>query len=229
MHSGFSNKPKILRGAFVEFRPVEPLIVGFQFNPEQLTRSRSLSFSVPNRSDARSLRDFHKCQTDLGYIQRHQQVDIAEETIGFDIRLDATDKLDRGDPIAEQHGIAPQLATLELMMQPRGETHFGSTLDAVLGSIKAFSHARSENPPMILFIWGRKRILPVNLNSMSIAESEFSTELDPIRATVAVELTVIEGKNPPFIYSKLITEKRSQASRAERASVMDIANLVIPG
>jgi hypothetical protein len=28
--------------------------------------------------------------------------------MSFDIRLDATDKLNDGDPIAEQHGIAPQ-------------------------------------------------------------------------------------------------------------------------
>ena len=48
MTDGFPNKPKILRGAFVEFGlSVPPLIVVFQFNPVQLTRSHSLTFAFP--------------------------------------------------------------------------------------------------------------------------------------------------------------------------------------
>ena len=42
--------------------------------------------------------------------------------------------------------------------------------------------AGTEKPPMILFIWGRKRVLPVNIDSMSITETEFSADLHPIRA-----------------------------------------------
>jgi len=49
MSDGFPNKPKILRGAFVEFGlSLPPLVVVFQFNPLQLTRNRSLTFAVPN-------------------------------------------------------------------------------------------------------------------------------------------------------------------------------------
>src|SRR6266851_9690294 len=49
MPDGFPNKPKILRGAFVEYGlSIPPLFVVFQFNPVQLTRNRSLSFSPPN-------------------------------------------------------------------------------------------------------------------------------------------------------------------------------------
>jgi hypothetical protein len=44
MPGGFTNKPKILRGAFVEFGPsVPPLVVPFQFNPEELARNRRLT------------------------------------------------------------------------------------------------------------------------------------------------------------------------------------------
>ncbi len=43
---GFTNKPKILRGAFVEYGlSIPPLFVVFKFNPEQLTRIRSLTIS----------------------------------------------------------------------------------------------------------------------------------------------------------------------------------------
>jgi hypothetical protein len=49
MPSGFPNKPKILRGAFVEYGlSLPPLVVVFQFNPLQLTRNRSLTYSEPN-------------------------------------------------------------------------------------------------------------------------------------------------------------------------------------
>ncbi len=45
--SGFSNKPRIRRGAFVEYGlSVPPLFVVFQFNPEQLTRNRSLTYAA---------------------------------------------------------------------------------------------------------------------------------------------------------------------------------------
>ena len=38
MPGGFKNKPKILRGAFVEFGlSIPPLFVVFQFNPVHLT------------------------------------------------------------------------------------------------------------------------------------------------------------------------------------------------
>src|SRR4051812_7181854 len=127
MPDGFPNKPKILRGAFVEFGlSLPPLFVVFQFNPVQLTRNRSLTFSAPTGDQtagrATSLRDFHKRFDDLTDLQKAQQVIVQEETIGLEIRLDASDKLDEGDTITEQFGISPQLSTLELMVHPKEES-----------------------------------------------------------------------------------------------------------
>ena len=49
MSSGFPGRPKILKGAFIEYGiSIPPLWVAFQFNPEQLTRSRNVSYSAPN-------------------------------------------------------------------------------------------------------------------------------------------------------------------------------------
>ena len=78
----------------------------------------------------------------------------------------------------------------------------------------------------MLFIFGRKRVLPVNINSLNITETEFSTDLNPIRATVAVNLTVIEGKNVPYSYSKAMTEAMSVLNLA---NLTDVANVVLPG
>ncbi|CAM5688333.1 hypothetical protein [Streptomyces afghaniensis 772] [Streptomyces afghaniensis] len=239
MSDGFPNKPKILRGAFVEFGlSLPPLVVVFQYNPVQLTRSRSLAFSFPGgpgdsqeggssgAGSRRDLRQYHSRFDDLMLLQKQQQVTVQEQGIGFDIRLDATDRLDDGDTITEQFGIAPQLATLEQMVHPKSESLLGAAVDVLLGKPKGFSFARSPNPPMILFIFGRKRVLPVNINSMNITETEFSTDLNPLRATVAVNLTVIEGKSVPYLYSKAMSEVMSVLNLA---NITDIANVVVPG
>ena len=78
----------------------------------------------------------------------------------------------------------------------------------------------------MLFIFGRKRVLPVNINSMNITETEFSTDLNPIRATVAVNLTVIEGKSVPYMYSKALKEAMSVLNLA---NIAEIANVMVPG
>ncbi len=256
--SGFPNRPKILKGAFVEYGlSLPPLFVVFQFNPEQLTRSRTLSFGapgdeflcpqpsalagaageqegcVPTITRGQSLRQFHQGGTDGGgptdllYIQEHQMVSVQEETISFEIRLDATDDLNNDNPITKKVGLYPKLATLELMVHPKGESLLGGLVDDLLGlGSEGFSFTKKANPPINLFIWGRQRVLPVNIGSLSITETEFNTNLDPIRATASVTLSVIEGKNIPYTASKAIKEAMSVLNLA---NIADIANVVIPG
>jgi hypothetical protein len=227
MSDGFPNKPKILRGAFVEFGlSLPPLLVVFQFNPLQLSRNRTLSFAVPNESSANSLREFHAETSSLRELQDKQLVTVSEQTIGFELRLDATDRLDERDGITEQFGIAPQIATLELMVHPKSESLVGGVVDALLGEPAGFSFTRSKNPPLVLFVFGRKRVLPVNITSMNITETEFSPDLNPVRATVAVNLTVIEGESVPYLYTKAMTEAMSALNLA---NIADAANVVIPG
>jgi hypothetical protein len=239
MTDGFPNKPKILRGAFVEFGlSVPPLIVVFQFNPEQLVRSRALTFAMPGvpgptppgeapaAVPSRSLRQARAQFDNLLELQRQQLVSVQDQTIAFDIRLDATDKLDARDGITQQFGIAPQISTLEQMVAPKDESLLGGAISALLGKAKGFSFERNPNPPMILFVFGRKRVLPVNINTMNISETEFSADLNPIRATVSVNLTVIEGKNVPYQYSKAMVEAMSVLNLANAAAA---ANVVLPG
>jgi hypothetical protein len=244
MSDGFPNKPKILRGAFVEFGlSLPPLVVVFQYNPLQLTRNRSLTFAVPNPPPAppapapgstavatttptRTLRQFHSQVSDLLDLQKQQLVTVQEQSISFDIRLDATDKLNDGDTITEQFGISPKIATLEQMVTPKDESLLGAALGALLGSPGGFSFTRGANPPLVLFIFGRKRVLPVNINSLNITETEFSTDLNPIRATVAVSLTVIEGKSVPYMYSKAMNEAMSVLNLA---NIAEVANVMVPG
>ena len=225
--SGFRNKPKYLKGALVEFGlSLPPLFVVFQYNPEQLTRNKNLSFSAPSNYENGLVR-FHKDTDDLLEIQKCQEVNVEEESVSFEIKLDATDDLNDDDAITKEFGIAPQIATLELMVTPKDESLIGAAVSALLGgNNNAFSFTKGENPPMLLFIFGRKRVLPVNVNSMNITETHFSTVLNPIRATVSLNLTVIEGTNLAYGYSKVMKEVMSVLNLA---NIADIADVVIPG
>jgi hypothetical protein len=233
MPSGFSNQAKILRGAFVEFGiSLPPLIVVFQFNPLTITRTRTASVSQPETpgKNRASNEDFIKqISSDKLFkdLRNGQILNVKQQTLSFDIRLDATDKLNDGDTITEQFGIAPQLSTLELMMLPKSQSLLGGAVAALLGgSTNSFSFADdAKNPPVILFIWGRKKVMPVNITNMTIKEEEFSVDLNPIRATVTVSLEVIEGPNAPFLYTKALTEVMSLLNLA---NIGDIANTIVP-
>lgn len=237
MPDGFPNRPKIMRGAFLEYGFTPPLLtVPFQFNPLQLARSRSLSFAAPNErfldgdgavaERPQALRRLQLDEPDLLAIRDRQQVTVEPETISFEIRLDATDRLDEGDALAAEFGIGPQLAALELMVQPRGDRPLVAALNTLLGKAEGYSYTRATNPPLVLFIWGRRRILPVNITSMQITETEFGVNLSPTRATVAVSMAVIEGKNAPHSFSRTAQEALAALNLSRVASVADV---VIPG
>jgi hypothetical protein len=231
MADGFPNRPKILRGAFVEYPlglPPNPVV--FQFNPVEVTRSRSLRFEAPRGfrtgEPGNALRNFHLRHSDLEDVRDLQDVSVAEEAITFEIRLDASDDLSDGNEIAEQFGISPRLAALELMVQPAGENVVSKAVDAVLGSAGGFSFTNRSSPPLVLFIWGRKRVLPVNINALTITETEYSADLNPVRAIVAVQLTVIEGENPPMLYTGAMKEAMAAINLA---NIGEARNAVIPG
>ncbi|MEU6036011.1 hypothetical protein ABZ801_11435 [Actinomadura sp. NPDC047616] len=207
-----------------------PLMVVFQFNPVELSRSRSLRFAAPRgfqpggRGD--SLRRFHERHSDLTKLRDLQDVSVAEENIAFDIRLDASEGLNEGDPVAGRFGISPRLSTLELMVRPKGEGVIEQGLRALVGSPGGFSYTKRPNPPLVLFVWGRKRVVPVNINGLGIVETEYSADLSPVRATVSVSLTVIEGKSVPQMYTNAMKEAMSMVNLA---NIADAQNVMIPG
>jgi hypothetical protein len=239
--SGFSNQPKILRGAFVEYGlSLPPLFVVFQFNPLLITRTRTVGpSSDPDAVHAETLRQ--QALQNSSYISQvidkpgnlfadprgGQALVVKPETISFDVRLDATNKLNDGDAITEQFGVAPQLSTLELMVTPKNQSVLGGLATALLGgSAGSFAFLSTDkNPPIILFIWGRKKVLPVNITNMQIKEEEFSTDLNPTRATISVTLEVLEGPNLPFLYTKTLKEVMSALNLA---NIADIASTIVP-
>src|SRR5215470_13127461 len=100
--SGFTNQPKILKGAFVEFGiSLPPLVVVFQFNPLTITRSRTATPITPgSQRSSRSTQSAGLVNalvsggaSSLVKFRNGQTLNVQQEKIGFDIRLDATDAL----------------------------------------------------------------------------------------------------------------------------------------
>jgi len=165
-----------LKGAFVKLDAgllgFAPNIVIFQFNPETISRSPAQPVPATVTEGA-------------GVHNTNQRVAQPGETISFSLRLDATDQLAAADPDAAQFGVLPSLSAIELLLYPDPPP------SASLSSSGGDSH---KNPPdklsTVLFFWGEYRILPVNVTSLSIQETEYDQMLVPIRAEVSVTCTV---------------------------------------
>jgi hypothetical protein len=190
-------RPKLLRGAFVEYGlSLPPLWFTFQFNPETLTRGRTASYQAPE-ADGGTCRGSSEAETRSCLAQVH----VTTETIGLTLHLDATDDLNEGKALAQQFGIGPQLSVLELMIYPKTDQLLGLPIGNLLGGDDQFGAAQAKTIPILLFVWGRKRVLPVVMTSLQITEQEYFPDLNPKRAEVAVQLQVLEGFNPPYLYS----------------------------
>jgi hypothetical protein len=199
MPTGPANQPRLLKGALVDSNIVAlpPLVVPFQFNPESIARRRVTEVQTP--PTRRGLDESIAASEPL---EELQSTVTAPETISMDIRLDATDALERGDPVAGELGVLPVLSTLELMSTPRSETVLGG----LLGLSVEFGFGDRRATPALLFVWGRQRVYLVRLTGLDIQEVEYNPQLNPTRAIVGVTLEVISGANPFHTYTQTLRE-----------------------
>jgi hypothetical protein len=176
----------LLRGALIEYGtsligPI-PNVVIFQFNPESLSRT----LQIPARPTGATRRE----TTQAG--------EKTFEKITFKAHFSAANMLDEGKVLAELFGIGPQLAALEKMVLPSAKIAglIGAAIDAIGGALGGGGGDAPAQPipretyPRILFIWGLTRVLPVTIDSMRIAELEYDSMLNPLRAEVDLTLSV---------------------------------------
>lgn len=198
----FPIRPKLLRGAFIEYGlSLPPLAFAFQFNPETLSRGRTATFTPRGAGAAGT--EGGGCREGSEQMDRScmAQVSVSEENISLTLQLDATEDLDSGDFFTKQFGVGPQLSVLELMIYPKTDQLLGLPIGNLLGTTDQFGAAQAKVIPILLFVWGRKRVLPVVMTSLQITEQEYFPDLNPRRASVAVQLKVLEGFNPPYLYT----------------------------
>jgi hypothetical protein len=169
MSPDFPRRPRVIKGALIAVEanpqdpPIGPKTPIFVFQYNPNMLTRT--FSYPNHEEAST--DFQKAQCTQG---------LPVELINLTLELDATDQLEYPEehPETVKSGLHPSLAVLESMMYPK------------------LRGGRQPKLPVILFVWGPNRIVPVFLTSMKVTEESFDQSLNPIRAKIDLCLRVLE-------------------------------------
>jgi hypothetical protein len=147
--------------------------VPFQYNPNTLRRSLK-----PN--------EVGTAEGDRSTAVRY--TGAATEMISVEVHLDAIDALNLSDnSVATYYGIHPLLAALELFLYPSTTQIQGYETSAAAGSLDLVPPLA----PQQVFVWGPNRVLPVRLASLAVTEEFFDSNLNPIAASVALEMRVL--------------------------------------
>lgn len=189
-----------VKGMLIEYAlAMPPLVLVFDFNPQSLTRSRTITLRTGSAPGTRGGYDF-SLPTETARVA--QGVTVQPESFTMEILLDATDRMNEGDPIATQFGVEPELDTLRSMVEPKAQGPGGlQTLASLgLGGQRAFQ--RSESASVLLLVWG-SHILPVFLTSIRVTEEAHLPSLIPYRARASLTMQVIEGNNPFYQVEKV--------------------------
>jgi hypothetical protein len=210
--SGSPISPRLVKGGIVTLDPdtsVIQSVIALQYNPDSLSRTLQIQ-STPGgqdgvRVDALRLRG------------------PAVETIKVEAELDATDQLEFPTqfPLAVQYGLHPQLAQLEMLINPTVETLIADDNMANAGTLEIIPLEQ----PLTLFVWSKSRVVPVRVTEFSITEEAFDVQLNPIRAKVSLGLRVLSVDDLGFdtpggrLFMSYLTNKESLASRASSAAL----------
>jgi len=230
------NTIRFLKGAFVEAPPgksgaLQPIY--FQFNPETVERTKSGTWTsaqsqrqkADDASINNSFQKFKGKNVKAGYVP-------SPEKISLTLRLDSREKsfLDpSGAQAYESQGILPDLSALESLMKKVDIN------DSVAGSNNSPTLVRTKQIPLVLFLWGGFRVIPVTILSMTITEQQFDHLLNPIRAEIRVSLQVLEEEdaklNSLASESFKFTESEKKRMKANFFMYQQKANeeLVVPG
>jgi hypothetical protein len=187
MPTGFPNTPRLVKGGLVLLDPdtsVIQSVIALQYNPDSLTRTLQIQ-AMPGgqdgvRVDALRLRG------------------PAVETIKLEAQLDATDQLEfpLQFPDTAKYGLQPQLAQLEMLVNPTVERLEADEAMAEAGMLEIIPLEQ----PLTLFVWSMSRVVPVRLTDFSITEEAFDPSLNPTRAKVSLGLRVLNVDDLGFAH-----------------------------
>jgi hypothetical protein len=214
--------PQLQRGGLVVYpdpgKPAQSRVIAFQYNPETVTRS--LQQQATEYDWQRNAGDTEHATLPL-------------ETLSMTVELDAADQPPSNsgadpDPI-DEFGLHPALVALELLLYPSSQDLEKEWLQEQKGEAKV----APGSIPMVLLVWGRNRVLPVRLTSLSITEEGFDPTLNPIRARVELSvrsLTSRELRTAGRPWNQLVIDQvkvkegmaRREAANASAAGIEDV-------
>lgn len=178
---------------------IPPMALVFNFNPQEISRTRSVTVKSGNAPGARGGYDF---MTPLETARVSQGVEMQAESFSITILLDATDKLNDGDTVAKTFGVQPQIDTLRAMAEPKAQGPGGVQVLSALGLGGARAFERQEVASVLVFAWGIQ-LLPVFLTSVTQKETLHLPNLAPYRAEMGLTMQVIESANPFFMADRV--------------------------
>lgn len=195
----FPGRPLLLKGALVVFEtpvPVPTNLIIFQYNPQTMTRKIAQPAGGAQAGGGGSA---NQCSTagDTRYTLL-----LPEEDYQLSIDLDATDQMEVDNPVTNAVGLHPALAALELMLYPRPQDVLVNKVLSLAGS----AFVKSSKVPVVLFVWGAARVVPVIVRSITVTESAYDQLLNPIQARVDLEMrsmTQLELKDAGVLFEGL--------------------------
>ncbi len=244
MTNGYTRSPKLLKGALVEFSkrflgPI-PNIIIFQYNPESLTRT--LEVHDPEKAE-KARKDAAANPGVPSASSSQSQPGDPPESFSLALELDAADALENpgSHPVAVLAGVADRIAALEMLLYPEPEKSLlggllgavGASLSVGPGGISASLGGKAKldkvpdhKVPVLLFVWGPGRIVPVRLTSFSVEEQAYSPLLYPIRAKVSVGMRILTPTSfpDPSGLSEKIAVKTFEFTRKQK-EILAAANL----
>ena len=177
-----SNAPRLLKAGLVLLDPMsgaQQALIAFQYNPDTLTRTLSVQTAGGEAGQERA--------------QPPRFKGPAQQTLKFDAELDASDALAAPERNAHtvKHGLAPQLALLERLVNPKV-----AEIEALQAlSAQGVLEILPAEAPLLLLVWSANRVLPVRITDLSITEEAFDAALNPIRARVSLGLKVLSHED----------------------------------
>ncbi|KQW01972.1 hypothetical protein [Streptomyces sp. Root369] len=210
----YADIPKPIRSGLVVVNPdtgTPQRVIVLQFNPDTLERTVAPQ-SAGDSGDGGS--------GGTGSGDRNEALRLkgpAQESWKFTAEIDATDQFE----VAAPDGIHPQLATLEMLVQPTTEQLRAASRLSQKGTIEI----SPIEMPLTLFTWGSKRVMPVRLTELSVNESAFDVNLNPIRASLGIGMKILTVSDLPAghrgadLYMAHLAQKERLAAAARGGSL----------
>jgi hypothetical protein len=215
MGSDFPGSPRLLKGGLVAYRlpDTSPNVIVFQYNPDEMSRSLQTQ-SAP---------------TGTGRGEANRVNGPPQETLTLSVEIDAADQLEKPNDNASvvENGLHPVIAAIERLVYPSYPLVVANEALALAGS----AFILSETAPLTLLVWGRRRVLPVRVQSLAFKEEAFDQQLNPIRAKADLSLQVLTYRdldvtNPGYwVYLAAFTQKEGLSTLNKYIDATEIAIL----
>lgn len=228
------------KGALISFTPtfigVTPNVIVFQINPETITHA----WSEPSAAQAEggSKTNFDPLAV----------TGVPGETFSFTLVMDSNNEIAdvATNPVAAGlatvSGAYVHLAALEMLQYPMASA--STLLGQVSATLNTAAVGASSTPailvpasqvPVVLFVWGSQRVVPVRITQLNITERLYDELLNPVHAEAQIslrvltpdELAAVQGPmrdvaNVAYIYTQGVRQAQATANLADAASILGI-------